>query len=46
MQDINTTITQNFQDNIAYFEKEHPKVFEQLAALDNAIEKGYYQRKV
>jgi len=45
MQDINTTITQNFQDNIAYFEKEHPKVFEQLAALDNAIEKGYYQEK-
>ncbi|MDQ7045233.1 MAG: DUF115 domain-containing protein [Sulfurimonas sp.] len=45
MKDINATITQNFEDNIKYFEKEHPQLFGKLSALDNAIEKKFYQEK-
>jgi len=45
MIDINELVTNNFQDNIEYFEKEHPEVFEKLIALDSAIENKHYEEK-
>jgi len=45
MPDINQTITTNFQDNVSYFEKNHPQLFSKLSALDSAIANGYYQEK-
>ena len=45
MQDINEIITNNFNQNIEYLQKEHPKVFQKLSALDMAIENGHYQDK-
>jgi len=45
MIDINELVTKNFQDNIEYLEKEHPKVFDKLAALDSAIENKHYTEK-
>jgi len=45
MQDINELITNNFNENIKYFESEHPKVFEKLSSLDSAIANGHYQDK-
>jgi hypothetical protein len=34
-----------FNENIAYIEVEHPRVFSKLVALDNAVQNGYYQEK-
>lgn len=45
MQDINATITHNFQENIQYIEKEHPLLFEKLSAFDNAVMNGHYSEK-
>lgn len=45
MKDLNAIITKNFEDNIAYFQDEHPLLFEKLSALDSAIENGHYQEK-
>ena len=39
------SITQTFQNNIYYIQKNHPKLFSKLSALDNAVENGYYQEK-
>ncbi|MDF1878199.1 motility associated factor glycosyltransferase family protein [Sulfurimonas sp. SAG-AH-194-C20] len=45
MQDINELITNNFNENIKYFESQHPKVFEKLSSLDSAIANGHYKDK-
>ncbi len=45
MQDINELITNNFNENIKYFESEHPKIFKKLSSLDNAIANGHYKDK-
>jgi len=45
MQDINKLITDNFNDNIKYFEKNHPQVFDKLSSLDTAIANGHYKDK-
>jgi len=45
MIDINELVTKNFQDNITYLEKEHPKVFDKLAALDSAVANKHYTEK-
>jgi hypothetical protein len=45
MQNLNDLITTNFNDNISYIQKEQPKLFEKLSALDNAIENAHYQEK-
>ena len=38
-----TLITNNFNQNIEYLQKEHPKIFQKLSALDTALENGHYQ---
>ena len=45
MHDINEIITNNFNQNIEYLQKEHPKVFQKLSALDTALENGHYQER-
>ncbi len=45
MLDINQTITTNFQENIAYLQKEQPALFTKLSALDSAIANGHYEEK-
>ena len=45
MKDINTIVTENFNDNIAYLEKYHLITFKKLSALDNAIANGHYQER-
>jgi hypothetical protein len=45
VEDINATITKNFNDNISYIEQNHPKLFSKLVALENAVEHSYYQEK-
>jgi len=39
------SITKTFQNNIEYIQKNHPKLFSKLSALDNAVESGYYKEK-
>jgi len=36
---------QNFQENMLFFEKEDPHLFQKISALNLAIEKGYYKEK-
>jgi len=43
--DINTLITQNFNNNIEYIQHYHPELFSKLAAFDNAVENGQYAEK-
>lgn len=45
MTDINDYVTNNFNDNINYIEKNHPKLFSKLVSLDSAIENGHYIEK-
>jgi hypothetical protein len=45
LEDINTTITKNFNDNISYLEQNHPQLFSKLVALDNAVEHSHYKEK-
>jgi len=45
MRDINALVVKNFNDNIAYIQTNHRKLFSDLSALDSAIEKGHYQEK-
>ena len=45
MLNLNAIITKNFQDNIAYLEKNHKTVFDKVVSLESAIENNYYQEK-
>lgn len=45
MEDINSIITKNFNENISYIEENHPQLFSKLVALDNAVEHSHYQEK-
>ena len=45
MVDINQIITTNFQNNIQYFEKRHPLLFQKLSAYENAVENAHYQEQ-
>ncbi|MDT8339591.1 MAG: 6-hydroxymethylpterin diphosphokinase MptE-like protein [Sulfurimonas sp.] len=45
MEDINTIITKNFNENISYIEQNHPQLFSKLVALDNAVQHSNYQEK-
>jgi len=45
MNNIQKIITENFQKNITYIEKEHHKLFQKLSALDNAVANGHYKEK-
>ena len=45
LEGINTTITQNFHDNIEYIQQYHPQLFEKLSAFDNAVENDHYKEK-
>lgn len=45
MQDIEEKILNNFENNIAYFEKEHPELYEKLSILNIAINDGSYEEK-
>ncbi|MDD5372766.1 MAG: DUF115 domain-containing protein [Sulfurimonas sp.] len=42
---VTNQVTKNFNDNIAYLQAFQKGVYSKLAALDNAIENGYYQEK-
>lgn len=42
---VTNQITKNFNDNIAYLQAFQKGVYSKLAALDSAIEKGYYQER-
>ena len=43
--DIHSLISHNFQENIAYFQKKHPLVFQKLQEFELALEKQYYHKK-
>ncbi len=43
--DINTLISHNFQENVAYFQEKHPLVFQKLQEFELALEKQYYHKK-
>lgn len=45
MTDINEIISTNFNENIAYIQTYHKKLFDKLSALDNAVANGHYQEK-
>jgi hypothetical protein len=45
MEDINTLVTQNFNDNITYFESSHPELFSKLQAFDSALQNNHYKEK-
>ncbi len=45
MSTIEQQVTQTYLDNIAYFQQVHPRLYEQLAALETSIDKGYYTPK-
>jgi len=45
MQDINKLISDNFTQNIAYFQEQHTSLYNKLAAFDNAVENGHIQEK-
>ena len=38
-------IQENFENNIKYFELNHPDIYNKLASLDSAIEQGLYQNR-
>jgi hypothetical protein len=43
---LNTDLLiETFNENISYLEKQQPKLFSKLIALDNAVENAYYQEK-
>ncbi len=45
MQDIHTTITNNFHKNIDYIQIHHPVLFSKLSSYDSAVENGHYKEK-
>lgn len=45
MTDINTLVSNNFNDNISYLQTCQPELFSKLSALDSAIELGHYKEK-
>ena len=45
MGDINTIISTNFNENIAYIQTNHKELFEKLSALDSAVANGHYKEK-
>ncbi|MBA1433204.1 MAG: motility associated factor glycosyltransferase family protein [Epsilonproteobacteria bacterium] len=45
MNNIQKKIQQNYLENINYLQNEHPKIFDQIVALETAIDKGYYKEK-
>ena len=45
MQDINELVTKNFNDNIAYLEQHHPKLFTKLSEYDAAVANGHFQER-
>ena len=45
MNTIEQQVTQTYLDNIAYFQQVHPRLYEQIAALETSIDKGYYTPK-
>ncbi len=34
-----------YQNNLLYFQKEQPRVYEKVTAFENAVANGYYQEK-
>ena len=42
MQDISALITKNFQDNVEFFQKNYPEIFNLIASLDSALDSGNY----
>ncbi len=42
MKSIEQQVTQTYLDNIAYLQQVHPRLYEQLAALETSIDKGYH----
>ncbi len=42
---IEQQVTQSYLDNIAYLQQVHPRLYEQIAALETSIDKGYYTPK-
>ena len=45
MNTIEKQVTQTYLDNIAYFQQMHPRLYQQLAALETSIDKGYHMPK-
>ena len=45
MQDINTIITKNFNDNIEYIQEHHPKLFTKLSEYDAAVTNGHHKER-
>lgn len=45
MRDINSLVTTNFNENVAYLETYHPLVFKNIVALESAIEHKHYEEK-
>lgn len=45
MQDIESLAIQNYQDNMSYFEKNHPALHNRLLALDTLLNEGRYPQK-
>ena len=44
-QSIEENAITTYTKNLAYFQKEHPEVYEKISALNTAIENGHYQQK-
>ena len=45
MQNINQFISQNFMQNIEYFQEEHTDLYNKLAAFDSAVKNGHIKEK-
>ncbi|RUM64376.1 MAG: hypothetical protein DSZ03_04345 [Sulfurimonas sp.] len=45
MNTIEKQVTQTYLDNLAYFQQMHPRLYQQLAALETSIDKGYHMPK-
>ncbi len=45
MNTLEQQVTQTYLDNIAYLQQVHPRLYEQIAALETSIDKGYYTPK-
>ncbi len=45
MKTIEQQATQTYLDNIAYLQKVHPSLHQQILALETSMDKGYYQAK-
>ncbi len=45
MSDIHNSISKNFNDNILYFELNHPDVYKKLSNLDSAVANNHYKEK-